>query len=109
MGSKHYCRLLLLLLVAAVVGTIDFSLIGSQDNQVRACVIQTENRETTRPVNFLYRLELEIEDYYEAHLGLQQADRAQRHAGPIRELRGGSGRRGGARAAPPPISLIFHF
>ena len=46
------------------------ALIVSDDNQVRACVIQTENGETTRPVNFLYRLELEIKDYYKAHLNI---------------------------------------
>ena len=63
------------------------ALIVSDDNQVRACIIQTENGETTRPVNFLYRLELEIEDYYEAHLNIQQADRAKRHQGPVRELK----------------------
>ena len=63
------------------------ALIVSQDEQIRSCVIQTENGETTRPVNLLYKLELEIEDYYDAHLGIQQANRAQRHAGPLKELK----------------------
>ena len=55
------------------------ALIVSQDDQVRSCGIQTENGENIRPVNLLYKIELEIEDYYDAHLGFQQANRAQRH------------------------------
>ena len=63
------------------------ALIVSEDKEIRACVIETDTGETTRPVNHLFKLELDIEDHLENNLQVEQSARAQRHAGPIKELK----------------------
>ena len=59
----------------------------SKDGQVRSCVIQTENVTTTRPVNHLYKLEIDVEDNFDNALQIQQADRARANEEPLKELR----------------------
>ena len=59
----------------------------STDGECRSCVIKTENAVTSRPTNFLYKMELQLDDEHEEFLRQQQLNRAQKHAGPLRELR----------------------
>ena len=62
-------------------------LIVSQDGEVRTASIRTENGMTTRSVNHLIPMELEIDDARDAHLAAQQAERAKANEIPLRELR----------------------
>ena len=59
----------------------------SKDGQCRSCVIKIENRVTSRPNNFLFKLEMELDDDHEAFLRAQQTSRAEKHQGPLRELK----------------------
>ena len=59
----------------------------SKDGECRSCVIKTDNGITTRPTNHLFRLEMDLDDENEAFLRNQQAERSERHAGPLKELK----------------------
>ena len=63
------------------------NLIVSEDGEVRTACIRTENGITTRSVNHLIPMELEIDDARDAHLAAQQAERAKANEIPLRELR----------------------
>ena len=62
-------------------------LIESKDKEHRQAVIRTENGTTTRSLNHLYPLELEVEDLRDQALVSQQLARAKVHEQPLKELR----------------------
>ena len=62
-------------------------LIESKDGQHRQAVIKTENGTTTRSLNHLYSMELELEDLRDQQLTLQQTQRAKIHDKPLKELK----------------------
>ena len=66
---------------------IIMQLIESEDKEHRQAVIKTENGTTTRSLNHLYPLELEIEDLNDKELVNQQLLRARVHQEPLRELK----------------------
>ena len=59
----------------------------SKDGQCRSCIIKTGNTTTSRPVNHLYRLELDLEELYDKTLVDQQKGRAQAHAPEMKRLK----------------------
>ena len=56
----------------------------SSDGDYRQALIKTENGTTTRCLNHLFPMELELEDLRDKHLVLQQANRAMVHEAPLR-------------------------
>ena len=68
------------------LGTIE-QLIISADGECRQVIVRTENTVTTRSTAHCYPLELELEDANDEFLAQQQMERAQVHAGPLKELK----------------------
>ena len=66
---------------------IILQLVQSKDGEYRQALIKTENGTTTRSLNHLFHMELELEDLRDEDLVLQQANRAKVHEAPLRELR----------------------
>ena len=66
---------------------IILQLVQSKDGDYRQALIKTENGTTTRSLNHLYSLELELEDLNDEHLVLQQTSRARVHETPLKELK----------------------
>ena len=59
----------------------------SKDGLCRSCVVKMENTTTSRPVNHLYKLELDLEELYDQNLIDQQKERAQAHAPELEKLK----------------------
>ena len=59
----------------------------SKDGLCRSCVIKTEHRVTSRPTNFLFKLEMELDEEHQKFLIETQASRAAKHSGPVAELK----------------------
>ena len=53
----------------------------------RSRVIKTEHRVTSRPTNFLFKLEIELDEEHQKFLIETQASRAAKHSGPVAELK----------------------
>ena len=62
--------------------------IQSQDGEVRQCEIKTEHGVTTRAINHLYPLELQVEEDAEQEMVEVQQFRANKHKTELRELKG---------------------
>ena len=59
----------------------------SSDGQHRQAVIKMANGTTTRPLNHLYPLELEVEDFNDQSLAEQQLSRAKKNERPLKDLK----------------------
>ena len=68
------------------LGVIEQTII-SADGECRQVMVRTENAVTTRATAHCYPLELELEDENDQFLVDQQKERAQVHAGPLKELK----------------------
>ena len=62
--------------------------IQSHDGEVKQCEIKTEHGVTTRAINHLYPLELQVEEDAEQEMVEVQQFRANKHKTELRELKG---------------------
>ena len=66
---------------------IILQLVYSKDGECRQALIKTENGTTTRSLNHLFPMELELEDLRDEFLVIQQTNRAKVHETPLKKLK----------------------